>query len=398
MRTGAIMVLLLLAGGTASALDMRTAWSPHNRKRPERPSTLYIVLHTTEAPFDGSLSNVRDNGEANYLAAPDGVVYRIIDRDRVAYHAGRSMWEGRINLDTCSVGIEVVGYHNRIPSAKQIAALRELVNYLKAKFGVPDHRVLTHSMVAYGAPNRWHRLPHRGRKRCGMMLAAKAIRRQLGLATDPPFDPDVKAGRLVVGDPLLARVLYGPMQEQESDASAARVAEDANIVTPTRSPWDIARDAYNDATTLYELPDGRRMNGAEVRDWIAILPGTRVIVGQPAGESGSERLRELGKDGATPQELAGESYNTATTVYFLPDGRTLCGNEVTEWPLPDKTKVLVGYRYAGMVTPNRSAYAICGDTWRLAMTYYRFPDGAVRPGTDISQKTIPPRTRVFVRD
>ena len=77
--------------------------------------------------------------------------------------------------------------------------------------------MLTHSQVAYGAPNKWQPRSHRGRKRCGMMFAMPSVRSKLNLTARPAFDPDVKAGRLVVGDAYLAQVLYGPSRQGEND-------------------------------------------------------------------------------------------------------------------------------------------------------------------------------------
>ena len=152
----------------APALVISNAYSPLNSKRPRRASTRYIVLHTTEGALTGSLNKARRYGEAHYLVAPDGHVYRVVDQRRVAFHAGRSLWDTRTNLDTVSIGIEVVGYHNKSISSAQVQALRELVEQLQRIYSIADDAVLTHSMVAYGAPNRWHRRSHRGRKRCGM--------------------------------------------------------------------------------------------------------------------------------------------------------------------------------------------------------------------------------------
>jgi N-acetyl-anhydromuramyl-L-alanine amidase AmpD len=96
-----------------------TGFSPLNAKRPVRPETRYIVLHTTEGGTAGSLRKVRRYGEAHYFVTPSGDVYRIIDRRRIATHSGRSMWEGRSPLDNYSLGIEVVGYCERDLTAAQ---------------------------------------------------------------------------------------------------------------------------------------------------------------------------------------------------------------------------------------------------------------------------------------
>ena len=161
-----VLVLIWFFCGSASGLEITSYYSPRNCERPPRTRTDYIILHTTEGAAKGSLRKVRKNGEAHYFVNTDGHIYRIIRKERVAFHAGRSMWRGRTNIDNSSLGIEVVGYHNKSITNAQYKALRELLQQLQSIYNIPDSRVLSHSMIAYGAPNRWHKRSHRGRKRC----------------------------------------------------------------------------------------------------------------------------------------------------------------------------------------------------------------------------------------
>lgn len=197
-----------LGGLLASKLDIADQLSPLNRTRPVRPHTRYIVLHTTEGKDVGSLNKLVRHGEAHYFVALSGKVYRIIDKAKIAKHAGRSMWEGRSTIDNHSIGIEVSGYHNHDITAAQYEALRELIRQVKSIYGIPDDRVLTHSMVAYGVPNRFHDENHRGRKRCGMIFADPKVRAKLGLKSAPDHDEDVMAGRLKVADKELYQFLF----------------------------------------------------------------------------------------------------------------------------------------------------------------------------------------------
>ena len=183
--------------------------SPRNPERSVRSSTQLIVLHTTEAPARSSLNKLSDRGEAHFCVTEEGQVYAIVDRDREAFHAGRSMWNGKEDVDKFSIGIECVGYHNKAMPSVQIAAIRDLVKELKAMYRLTDERVVCHSHVAYGSPNRWQKCRHRGRKRCGMLFAMPSVRRMLELRYRPAFDPDTRAHRLVVGDDYLEKVLYG---------------------------------------------------------------------------------------------------------------------------------------------------------------------------------------------
>ena len=216
MRVFALLFLAFLASG-ASAIDFSSRYrSPRNAERRVRKSTELIVLHTTEAPAKSSLNKLCERGEAHYCVTEVGTVYRIIDRDRVAFHAGRSMWNGKEDADEFSIGIECVGYHDKAMGMVQIRAIRDLVKELQKMYKIPDERVVCHSHVAYGAPNKWQKKNHRGRKRCGMLFAMPSVRAQLGLTRRPASDADVRAKRLVVGDDYLRRVLYGSVDTMKS--------------------------------------------------------------------------------------------------------------------------------------------------------------------------------------
>lgn len=193
----------------AAALDISNRYrSPRNPERKVRASTTLIILHTTEAPARSSLNKVSDRGECHFCVTEEGTIYRIVDRDKEAFHAGRSMWGGKEDVDKFSVGIECVGYHDKPMPIVQLRAIAALVKDLQKMYKLPDQAVIAHSHVAYGAPNKWQKRNHRGRKRCGMLFATKTIRAILDLKARPAVDQDVKAGRLTVGDPYLEQVLY----------------------------------------------------------------------------------------------------------------------------------------------------------------------------------------------
>lgn len=402
---GLALGLALLAGTApdaalpaGAAVSISGAYfSPKSSRRPLRKSTRFIILHTTEGPARGSLEKLRANGECHYVVDRDGRVYRIIDRRRVAFHAGRSMWDGQTDLDSCSVGIEIVGYHDREFTQVQYRALRELLADLKRIYRVPDERVLTHSMVAYGVPNRWHSRSHRGRKRCCMLMADPERRRRVGLHAQPTFDPDLRARRLVDADPELTRILYG----RARTATAARPSPTAaDVIGSGRSAWDIARDLYNAETTVYTFPDGTRKTGREIRNWKAVPAGTRVSVGPTAQENPSERILTLGRDGASARELAGEEAGAGTTFYFRPGRRHERGSALTKaqlHALPEGTRMLVGYHVGGPVDSGRPAFAVCGVRWNRPDTYYLTPSGEILGGDRIDEKGIPRGTMVFYR-
>ena len=384
-----------------------TVSSKYRFKKPRdlRKTTKYIVLHTTEGGSKGSIAKLSANGECNYVVDTDGMVYVIVDRGRIAYHCGLSMWNGRTGLDSVSVGIEIVGYHDKDVTAAQYAALRKLLAELKAQYKIPDENVLTHSMVAYGNPNHWQKRKHRGRKRCGMLLALPAARTRLGLAKKPAFDPDVRAGRLKDADPELSKILYTPMPAPKAPAPAKDAPDPAaagfasNVIGPKRSAWDIARDQYDAPTTLYAFPDGTSKRGDQIKNWNKMPAGTIVTVGPAASENGNEGLLVIGEDGSA-QDLAGDAM-AATSTYYFPPGRPYAAGSTLSLDaiaaLPAGTKVLVDYRMAGPVTAKTPVFSLCGSKWNHPDTYYWTSGGGLVPGDRVTDRTIPKGALVFFR-
>ena len=231
-RSALAALALVLSAATALGVDASNRYrSPRNPERRVRATTELIVLHTTEAPARSSLNKLSDRGECHFCVTEDGSIYRIVDRDREAFHAGRSMWNGKEDVDKFSIGIECVGYHDKVMPLAQVRAVRALVKELQSMYRLGDHRVVCHSHVAYGAPNKWHRYKHRGRKRCGMLFAMPSVRRQLGLTTRPASDLDQRAGRLRQADPYLQKVLYGSVDTMVR-AYGAPPASPAPKLTP----------------------------------------------------------------------------------------------------------------------------------------------------------------------
>jgi len=375
--------------------------SPRNAERAVRKNTSLIILHTTEAPFPSSARKLSERGECHYLVNTDGVVHRIVDHRRVALHTGRSVWNGRYNVDDFSVGIEVVGNHDKPPNAAQTRALAALVKELQAIYKIPDEQVLSHSHVAYGAPNRWQTRNHRGRKRCGMYLATHAARRQIGLMKKPASDPDVRAGRVVVGDPELHAVLYAPPPKTGVAPTAPAIRAQSPVITAQRSAWDIARDQYNQPTTTYHFPNGTQRRGDQILDWKNIPAGTRVVLSEAAPENPAESVITLGRDAASATDSAREEARSASTFYILPGGSVYTGAELTPERLanlPHATRILVGYAKAGPVTPVKSAYDLCGPRWNAKDTYYLYPHGLLKPGSDMDESKIPAGVLVFYKN
>ncbi len=393
----AVSVWLAVSSAFAALTFDNSYYSPRNKERDVRKSTTLIILHTTEAPSPSALRKLCDLGECNFCINEAGRVFRIIDHRREAYHAGRSMWNGRSNVDEFSVGIEICGYHDKPLAAAQYTALAALLGELKFIYKIPDGNVLTHSQVAYGAPNKWQSKSHRGRKRCGMLFATPQVRLRLGLKTRAAFDPDVRARRLVDADPYLSQVLYGTAAQVKLPAAGSSLAA-ANVISIGRSAWDIARDAYDDPTTLYILPNGMKKRGNQLVNFKLLPIGTKVIVNAPA-DNRTEKYQVVGDNGKA-QDIAGGEVLRVSTIYVYPDGRYVRGSQLGAdgvLKLPYGTKVLLGYSIGGPISSSRPAMSICGARWRSPETYFLI-SGALVSGNKVDEAKIPPGTMLFFKN
>ena len=342
---GSLAALAILLPGTAEALPITDLKSTKRKTFPERLSTRFIVLHTTEAESRSALRSIAQGGKANYLVDRDGKVYRVLGRTQASIGCGRSMWAGVSNLDNHAINVEVVGYHHKPPTPQQIASLRVLLQTLKKAYLVHDRNVMPHSQVAYGRPNKWHRRSHRGRKRCGMLFATDPIRKKLGLLEKPGYDPDVEARRLVVADGYLEQVLYGRIGRSEptmipvAAAAPGAIAEDDEIEVRTvekgQTVWTYAGDEYAQETTIYLFANGQVKRGDELLrenfDFNSVQPGTRVATGYILGGNVTKER--------TAYSVVGKDWNRSDTLYVT-DGKIIPGDEISDANIPLGTVIL----------------------------------------------------------
>ncbi len=85
---------------------------------------------------------------SHFVISRQGVVTQYVSCDDRAWHAGRSVWEGRDNCNDWSIGIELEGLEGEAFEPAQYAALDELLLALAANY--PIESVAGHEHVAPG--------------------------------------------------------------------------------------------------------------------------------------------------------------------------------------------------------------------------------------------------------
>ncbi|NBN76993.1 N-acetylmuramoyl-L-alanine amidase [Microvirga tunisiensis] len=115
-----------------------------------------IVLHYTGMQDGESalqrLCDPRAEVSAHYLVEEDGAVLQCVPEARRAWHAGTSFWKGETDINSRSIGIEIVnpghawGYRPFPPA--QVEAVIALVADIAARHAIAPWRILAHSDVA----------------------------------------------------------------------------------------------------------------------------------------------------------------------------------------------------------------------------------------------------------
>jgi len=116
-----------------------------------------IVLHYTAAPLKESLNALRSShGTArvscHYVVSERGTIYRLVGESNRAWHAGVSRWKGIRDVNSASIGIEMVNLgHDRSGRprpypAEQVEAVIRLCLDIQSRYDITD--VVGHSDVA----------------------------------------------------------------------------------------------------------------------------------------------------------------------------------------------------------------------------------------------------------
>jgi N-acetylmuramoyl-L-alanine amidase len=136
------------------AMDITRCPSPNFDER-QLPVSM-IVLHYTGMPdVEGALNRLRSpeaKVSAHYLVKEDGEVIQLVDEEKRAWHSGRSYWRGITDVNSASVGIEIVNpgheFGYRPFPDEQIASLIPLVADIKDRHGIGRGNIVGHSDVA----------------------------------------------------------------------------------------------------------------------------------------------------------------------------------------------------------------------------------------------------------
>lgn len=136
-------------------------------KRPEMVVLHYTEMRSAEAALE-RLSDPAAEVSAHYLIARDGTVWRLVDEVQRAWHAGEGAWQGRGDVNSRSIGIELDNDGASPFCAPLMTALEGLLADIMARHALRPNAVIAHSDIAPerkidpGARFDWRRLARSG--------------------------------------------------------------------------------------------------------------------------------------------------------------------------------------------------------------------------------------------
>ena len=128
--------------------------SPNFNER-QLPVSMIVLHYTGMQSAEAALARLTDPAaevSAHYLIDEDGTIHRLVAEDKRAWHAGQSHWRGITDVNSASIGIELVnpghefGYREFAPA--QIEALIPLLAEIKDRYEITRGNIVGHSDIA----------------------------------------------------------------------------------------------------------------------------------------------------------------------------------------------------------------------------------------------------------
>ena len=336
--------------------DCRRQISPRFAKK-VRASTRYIILHGSEAGLQSSLRTLSKGKKfkGTRYRTCGGHAHYLIDRNGKIYY----LLDEKYRADHAGLSL-----WDGLSDISSHSLGIELVAYVNGDVTDKQYESLTYLLtilrMKYKIEDK-NVLTHAhiayGRPNPWFPRNHRGRKRdginldigKLGLRDFWDHDPDVKAGRLMP-DPLLSKILYSKERSRlaRSARSEALLPAPLNdqVIRADNTAWTIAGGEYDSPETLYILPGGRKIAGDQV-----------------AGKIGWNRL---------------------------PNGTRVMLNQTDDQP--DETAGPIH-----MINADATAWSYAGPAYRSPTTFYITPEGQITRGDEIKDwDQIPEGTRMLI--
>lgn len=213
-------------------MKIREYPSPNFGERKGLARIEYVILHFTGMDDVDEVCELLCDEErelsAHYVLDKSGNVVRMVEEKMRAWHAGNSYWRGENDLNSSSIGIEIVNNGAMPFFDVQYEVLIELLRDICQRWDIPPQNVLGHSDIAIGRkfdPGPWFdwlRLEAAGvsvppKADFDQEYAARGEAAFLKLAASAGYNPEAEFQALLTAVRVRhgATPYYGPLRESD---------------------------------------------------------------------------------------------------------------------------------------------------------------------------------------
>tara|TARA_B100000949_G_scaffold87804_1_gene78233 strand:- start:84 stop:806 length:723 start_codon:yes stop_codon:yes gene_type:complete len=138
-------------------MKINVIYSPNfdQRKRSSKSIKLLVIHYTgmqSERESIMRLCNPKYKVSSHFVINQNGKIYRLVQDDQTAWHAGKSCWGKYKNLNKNSIGIELVNKGHEFDytnfKKKQLSSLIKICKILIKKYKIKKRNIVGHSDIS----------------------------------------------------------------------------------------------------------------------------------------------------------------------------------------------------------------------------------------------------------
>jgi N-acetylmuramoyl-L-alanine amidase len=161
MRRLFLLIILPFLAACATGPKVDTTYTSQGQDS----RVLFLVLHYTVGNFESSVKMLTQGPVSSHYLVSDGrdgkpaTIYRLVDENMRAWHAGPSVWNNHAGLNSSSIGIEIVNKgwidtpNGRVFEPfpdEQMDRVLEISRDIIKRYNIKPDRVIAHSDIAPG--------------------------------------------------------------------------------------------------------------------------------------------------------------------------------------------------------------------------------------------------------
>ena len=138
-------------------MKISSIYSPNfDQKKRSKKSIKLLVIHYTGMQSEREsimrLCNPKYKVSSHFVINQNGKIYRLVQDDQTAWHAGKSCWGKYKNLNKNSIGIELVNKGHEFDytnfKKKQLSSLIKICKILIKKYKIKKRNIVGHSDIS----------------------------------------------------------------------------------------------------------------------------------------------------------------------------------------------------------------------------------------------------------